>query len=172
MIVMDPGVLDEPFYPFMVYNYSEITLRINRVKPEHYRSNLPCFPRYSYGRGEDQSYHQLPGEELLNEVIQTNCERDEPKEIKIPLKAYLTEKSGVGQLIVFIEPTQKAWNECEHNRWQSKQIVSAWLQCTRLAVDVFVSSGKYILTESVLCLCFNDFTNTDGVDISEKLSKI
>ncbi|CAF1121901.1 unnamed protein product [Rotaria sordida] len=142
LIVMDPGVLDEPFYPFMVYNYSEITLRINRVKPEHYHSNLPCFQQYSYIHGEEESYRQLPGEELLNKVVQTNCERDEPKEMKVPLKAYLAENSGVGQLIVFIEPTEKAWNECQHNHWQRKPIISAWLQCTRLAVDVFVSSGK------------------------------
>ncbi len=155
---MDPGVLNEPFYPFMVYNYSEITLRINRVKPEHYQSNLPCFQPYSYVHGEEESYRQLPGEELLNEVVQTNCERDEPKEIKVPLKAYLTENSGVGQLIIFIEPTKKAWNEHQHDRWQRKQIVSAWLQCTRLAVDLFVSPGKYTLLESVSCFYFNDFT--------------
>ena len=142
MIVMDPGVLDEPFYPLMVYNYSEITLRINRVKPEHYHRNLPCFQQYSYGYGQEESYVQLPGEELLNEVMQTNCERDEPKEIKVPLKAYLSKNSGVGQLIIFIEPTKKAWDECQHNHWERKQILSAWLQCTRLAVDVFVSSGK------------------------------
>ncbi|CAF5011751.1 unnamed protein product, partial [Rotaria sp. Silwood1] len=48
MITMDPGVLNEPFYPFMVYNYSEVTLRIHRVKPEHYHPNLPCFNSYSY----------------------------------------------------------------------------------------------------------------------------
>ncbi|CAF4114154.1 unnamed protein product, partial [Adineta steineri] len=142
MIIMDPGVLDEPFYPFMVYNYSEITLRINRVKPEHYNPNLPCFQQYSHRhREEEESHHQLPGEELFNEIIQTNCERDEPKEIKIPLKSYLTKTSSVGQLIVFIEPTEKAWNGCQHNDWQRKQVISVWLQCTRLAVDLFVSPG-------------------------------
>jgi hypothetical protein len=146
MIVMDPGVLNDPFYPFMVYNYSELTLRINRVEPEHYRSNLPCFQQYSYLNEKEESYLQLPGEELLNEIVQTNCERDEPKEIKVSLKAYLTKTSGVGQLIVFIEPTQKALDECQHNRWQRKSIVSAWLQCTRLAVDVFVSSGNIYIT--------------------------
>ena len=139
---MDPGVLDEPFYPLMVYNYSELTVRINRVKPEHYDPNLPCFRGYAYGYGEGESYVKLPGEELLNEVMQTHCERDEPKEIKIPLKAYLAKNSGVGQLIVFIEPSQKAWNEFQHNQWERKQVISAWLQCTRLAVDVFVSAGK------------------------------
>ncbi|CAF1370238.1 unnamed protein product [Adineta steineri] len=144
MIIMDPGVLDEPFYPFIVYNYSEITLRINRVKPEHYNLNLPCFQQYFYRYGEEESYHQLPGEELLNEVIQTNCERDEPKEIKIPLKSYLTKNSGVGQLIIFIEPTEKACQECQHNHWERKQIISAWLQCTRLAVDLFVSPGTNV----------------------------
>ena len=141
---MDPGVLDEPFYPFMVYNYSEITLRINRVKPEHYHPNLPCCQHYFYTHDVEDSHLELPGEELLNEVVQTNCERDEPKEMKIPLKAYLTKTSGVGQLIICIRPTNKAWDECQHNQWQRKQIVSAWLQCTRLTVDVFISSGKFI----------------------------
>ena len=144
MIVMDPGVLNEPFYPFMVYNYSELTLRINRVKAEDYDPNLPCFQPYSYMQREGkESYIQLPGQELLNEIIQTNCESDEPKEIKIPLETYLSKNNGVGQLIVFIEPTEKAWNQCQHQHWERKKILSAWLQCTRLAVDVFVSPGKY-----------------------------
>jgi hypothetical protein len=157
MIVMDPGVLNDPFYPFMVYNYSEITLRINRVKPEHYHSNLACFQQYFYGNEGEKSVIELPGEELLNEVVQTNCERDEPKEIKVPLKSYLTKNSEVGQLIVFIEPTQKAWDECQHSNWQRKPIVSAWLQCTQLAVDVFVSSGNDTLLESVSCCYFDIF---------------
>ncbi|CAF1018384.1 unnamed protein product [Adineta steineri] len=138
MIIMDPGVLDEPFYPFVIDNYSEITLRINRVKPKHYHPNLPCFQRHSYKNEEKESVIELPGEKLLNKVIQTNCERDVSKVIKVPLKAYLTKNSGVGQLIVAIEPTQKAWNECQHKHWERREIVSAWLQCTRLAADVFV----------------------------------
>ncbi|CAF4541602.1 unnamed protein product, partial [Rotaria sp. Silwood2] len=145
MITVDPDVLDGPFYPFMVYNYSEVMLHIHRVKPEHYHPNLPCFNSYSYTYEGGELYNKLPGEELLNEVVQTNCERDEPKEIRVPLKTYLTKNSGVGQLIVLIEPTRKALNECEDNNWQHRQIISVWLQCTRLAVDVFVSSGTYKL---------------------------
>ncbi|CAF2761726.1 unnamed protein product [Rotaria sp. Silwood2] len=147
MITMDPGVLDEPFYPFMVYNYSELTLRIHRVKPQHYHPTLPCFNSYSYTYEGEEWYNKLPGEELLNKVVQTNCERDEPKEIRVPLRAYLTKNCGVGQLIVLIEPTKKAFNECQDNNWQYRQIISVWLQCTRLAVDVFVSSGTYKLRE-------------------------
>jgi hypothetical protein len=150
---MDPGVLNEPFYSFMIYNYSEITLRINRVKPKHYHPNLACFRHYSYGHEEEESYLQLPGEELLNAIVQTNCEHGEPKEIKVPLKAYLTKNSGVGQLLIFIEPTQKAWDKCHHQHWQRKPMLSAWLQCTRLAVDVFASSGKYHV--SILMILLN-----------------
>ncbi|CAF1355694.1 unnamed protein product [Rotaria sp. Silwood1] len=141
MVTIDPGVLDEPFYPFMVYNYSELTVRINRVKPEHYDPNLPCFNSYTYTMEDQAWYNKLPGEELLNTVIKTNCERDEPKEIRIPLKEYLNKNSGVGQLILLIEPTKKAWSECQRHDWQYRQIKSAWIQCTRLAVDLFVSSG-------------------------------
>ncbi|CAF3912925.1 unnamed protein product [Adineta steineri] len=142
MIIMDPGVLDDAFYPFLIYNYSEIILRVNQVKPEHYRQDLPCFQQYSYRNGQEESNRELPGEELFNETVQTNCERDEPKEMKIPLKTYLSKESGVGQLIIFIEPTDKAWDACRQNEWEHKPIVSAWLQCTRLAVDVFVSSAS------------------------------
>lgn len=153
MITMDPGVLDEPFYPFMVYNYSELTLRIHRVKPEHYDRNLPCFSPYSYAYEAEKWYNRLPGEELLNEVIKTNCERDEPKEIRVPLKRFLTKISGVGQLIILIEPTRKAWKECQSNNWQYRQIISVWLQCTRLAVDAFVCSGNYKLKRNwTLCI--------------------
>ncbi|UJR17435.1 hypothetical protein I4U23_004330 [Adineta vaga] len=142
MIIMDPGVLDDPFYPFMLYNYSEIILRINRVKPEHYQPNLPCFQPYSYVHGKTETNRQLPGEELLNETVQTNCERDEPKEMKIPLKSYLTKDSGVGQLIIHIEPTEKSWTECQHNEWEQKPVICAWLQCTRLTADVFLSPAN------------------------------
>ncbi len=144
---MDPGLLDELFYQFMVYNYSELTLRINRVKPEHYHKSLPCFTPYSYKYEGREWYNKLPGEELLNEVIQTNCGRDEPKEIRIPLKAYLTKHSGVGQLLLLIEPTKKAWDQCQSSNWEHRQIISVWLQCTRLAVDIFLSSGNCILKE-------------------------
>ncbi|CAF4209806.1 unnamed protein product [Rotaria socialis] len=169
MITMDPGVLDEPFYPFMVYNYSELTLRIHRVKPEDYHPNLPCFNSYSYVSEEEEWYNKLPGEELLNEVIQTNCERDEPKEIKIPLKSYLKKNSRVGQLIVLIEPTKKAWNECQTNNWQYRQIISVWLQCTRLAVDVFACSGKSnILTAWVTELMTGASINQAIVSVSNK----
>ncbi|CAF3824365.1 unnamed protein product [Rotaria sordida] len=141
MIIMDPGVLDDPFYSFMVLNYSELKLRINRVKPEHYDRNLPCFMPYKYMNQEQHPHIDLPGIELLNETFQTNCEYDEPKEIRVPLKAYLTKNSGVGQLIVLIEPTKKAQDRCQNRNWRSRQIISVWLQCTRLAVDLFVSLG-------------------------------
>ncbi len=142
---MDPGVLNDPFYPFLVYNYSELNVRIHQVKPEHYQLNLLCFNPYSYRFDEkrNQSNINLPGEELLNEIMQTNCEPDAPKEINLPLKPYLTKDSGIGQLIVLIQPTEKAWNQCEHSEWEGKPIISAWLQCTRLAVDAFISPGTY-----------------------------
>ncbi|CAF4486725.1 unnamed protein product, partial [Rotaria sp. Silwood2] len=143
MIIMDPAVLNDPFYPFMVYNYSELRLRIHRVQPEHYHPNLPCFQQYFYAN-EQESIIELPGEKLVDEVIKTSCERDEPKEMKVPLKPYLTNNSGVGQLIISIEPTEKAWKECQHNQWQPKPRLSAWLQCTRLAIDVFISSGTNV----------------------------
>ncbi|CAF4854577.1 unnamed protein product, partial [Rotaria sp. Silwood1] len=169
MITMDPGVLDEPFYPFMVYNYSEVTLRIHRVKPEHYHPNLPCFNSHSYTYEGQEWYNKLPGEELLNEVVQTNCERDEPKEIRVPLRAYLTKNSGVGQLIILIEPTKKALSECQDNNWQYRQIISVWLQCTRLAVDVFVSSGtSNTLTAWVTELMTGAPINQATVSISNK----
>jgi alpha-2-macroglobulin len=171
MIVMDPGVLDDPFFPFMVYNYSEIDLRINRVKPEHYRPDLPCVRGYGYGH-DKEAYPHLPGEELFNSVVQTHCERDEPKEMKIPLKAYLTKDSGVGQLIVFIQPTQKAWGECQHNQWESKPIVSAWLQCTRLAVDVFVSSGNCILIYLTSTLTLHCFTIGTGSRVTAWVTEL
>ncbi|CAF1586048.1 unnamed protein product, partial [Adineta ricciae] len=142
MIIMDPGVLDEPFYPLMIYNYSEVTLCVNRVEPTDFRQELPCFQPYSYGNGKRIANIHLPGKELVNETIQTNCERDEPKEMKIPLKSYLAQESGVGQLIILITPTQKAWNEYPHNKWEEKPVISAWLQCTRLAIDVFHSSAR------------------------------
>jgi len=141
MIVMDPAVLNDPFYPITVYNYSELNVRINRVKPEHYSLNLPCFNPYSYRITEEESIINLPGEELLNQILKSNCERDTPKEIAIPLKSYLTKDSGVGQLIVLIQPTEQAWNAFEHNHWDRKPVISAWLQCTRLTVDTFVSPG-------------------------------
>ncbi|CAF1606653.1 unnamed protein product, partial [Didymodactylos carnosus] len=142
MIIMDPGVLDEPFYPFMVYNYSELTIRINKVKPEHYQRCLPCFNSCYFTYENQEWYNKLPGEDLLNEVIQTNCKRYEPKEVKVPLTAYLNKKSNSGQLIILIRPTKKAWDECQRGGCEYRLFISAWLQCTRLAVDVYLSAGN------------------------------
>ena len=144
MAIMDPAVLSDPFYSLMVYNYSELNVRINRVKPEHYNLQLPCFNPYSYQFNDEEKNAtiNLPGEELVNQVVQTNCEPDAPKEISIPLKSYLANGSGIGQLIVLVQPTEQAWNKFEHNRWERKPVVSAWLQFTRLAVDAFVSPGS------------------------------
>ncbi|CAF2115781.1 unnamed protein product [Rotaria magnacalcarata] len=148
---MDPGLLDEPYYSFIVCNYSELIIRINRVKPEHYQPDvLRCNVRFGDdddAEEEDQQEaiedsHNIPGEELLNEIIQTNCQWNEPKEIRIPLKAYVTKSSGVGQLFIFITITKKAYKECEHRYWGDKRAILVWLQCTRLAVDTFVSSNK------------------------------
>ena len=168
---MDPAVLDDPFYPFMVYNYSELSLRIHRVKPEHYRPDLPCLQTYAYQQEEESSV-QLPGEELLNEIIPTHCQRDEPKEIRIPLKAYLAKDSGVGQLVVCIQPTQKALKECRYDQWQPKPIIGAWLQCTRLAVDVFASSSVDVrLTAWVTELMSGVPVNQATVSIGNKKSE-
>ena len=145
---MDPGLLYEPFYSFFVYNYSELILRINQVKPEHYQSKLLNFGPSFFDKDEEQEwYNKLPGEELLNEIIQTNCQRDQLKEIRIPLKAYFTKSSGVGQLFIYIEPTEETFNQFQHIYWADRSKISVWLQCTRLAVDVFASSSNFILIE-------------------------
>ncbi|CAM2724480.1 unnamed protein product [Rotaria socialis] len=159
IIIMDPGLLDEPYYSFIVCNYSELIIRINRVKPEHYQPNVLRFNARSGDDDDDEeeeeekekeedqkeaieNNHNIPGEELLNEIIQTNCQRNEPKEIRIPLKTYLTKSSGVGQLFIFITTTKKAYKECEYRYWVDTRAILVWLQCTRLAVDTFASSNK------------------------------
>ena len=143
MIIMDPGLLNDPMYSFAILNYSELNIRINRVKPEDYNRQLPCFNAFisQFNRKEDKSNIELPGEELLNEILQTDCEPNISKEIKLPLKSYLTNNSGHGHLIVFIQPTEKAWNQYAHSQRQGKPLLSAWVQCTRLAVDIFRASG-------------------------------
>jgi hypothetical protein len=141
---MDPGLLDEPYYSFLVYNYSELTLRINRVKPEHYRSDLFYFNEDFDADQEKEWYDKLPGELLFNQIIQTNCQHNELKEIKVPLKTYFTKSSGVGQLFIFIIPTTKAYEQFEHRSWENRPNILVWLQCTRLAVDIFASYGNFI----------------------------
>ncbi|CAF2054766.1 unnamed protein product, partial [Rotaria magnacalcarata] len=139
MIIMDPALLNEPCYTFIVCNYSELILRINRVKPEHYQEYLLYFNRRNRSDVEQELDNKLPGEELLNEIIQTNCQLNEPKDIRVPLKAYFTKPSGVGQLLILIEPTKKARAEFRNEHWNDRPTISIWLQCTRLAVDVFSS---------------------------------
>ncbi|CAF3636125.1 unnamed protein product [Rotaria socialis] len=140
MIIMDPALLNEPCYTFIVCNYSELILRINRVKPEHYQEYLLYVNRRYRSDEEQEPDNKLPGEELLNEIIQTNCQLNEPKDIRVPLKAYFTKPSGLGQLLILIELTEKARAEFRNEHWNDRPTISIWLQCTRLAVDVFSSS--------------------------------
>ena len=148
MVIMDPGLMNDPFYSIIVYNYSELKVRINRVKPEHYNKDLPCFNPYccyTVSKGRLECNLKLPGEELLNTIMKTDCKPDEPKQIDIPLKSFLKEDSRVGQLIVLIHPTEEVWKKYKHIINKLESLVSAWLQCTRLAVDAFTSTGKYKL---------------------------
>jgi len=145
---MDPGLLDEPYYSFLVYSYSELILRINRVKPEHYRSDLLDFNEDFDTDEEKEWYEKLPGEILFNQIIQTNCQHNELKEIKIPLKTYFTKSSGLGQLFIFIRPTIKAYKQFEDRSWENRPTISVGLQCTRLAVDIFATYGKFILKDN------------------------
>ncbi|CAF4766301.1 unnamed protein product [Rotaria socialis] len=108
MIIMDHVLLNEPCYTFIVCNYSELILRINRVKPEYYQEDLLYFNRRYRSDEEQEQDNKLPDEELLNEIIQTNCQLNEPRDISVPLKAYFTKSSGVGQLFILIESTEKA----------------------------------------------------------------
>ena len=137
---MDPAALDDPFYSYFVYNYSEIRLRINRVQPKHYSNDLPSFRGYL--SADEESQLRLPGEELFDDIIQTNCEKDDPKEMKIFLKPFLRGDTPVGQLLILIQPTEKAYKACPNSRGYSEPTLSAWIQCTRLAGDVFLSSGN------------------------------
>lgn len=183
--VLDPAYLDDPYYPLIVCNYSELRVRISRVKPEHFSERLFYDNNYAQedddeveeeeeeeeelryndedeplDRGDkedfdnetenqnmdEQKCFNMPGEELLDEIMETNCDVNEPKEIRIPLKNYLS-KLGLGQLFIFIEPTKQARMKCRQNRWEQLPRVVTWLQCTKLAANVFVSQGKSILGE-------------------------
>ncbi|CAF2071916.1 unnamed protein product [Rotaria magnacalcarata] len=62
MIIMDPALLNEPCYTFIVCNYSELILRINRVKPEHYQEYLLYFNRRYRSDEEQKPDDKLPGE--------------------------------------------------------------------------------------------------------------
>jgi len=165
---MDPGLLDDPYYSFIVCNYSELKIRINRVKPEHYhRKLLHSNSEFYGGEGdgdddddddddeddevedtEQERCDNLPGEELLDEIMQTNCQRNEPKEIRLPLKTYLSKSSGIGQFLILIETTKAARKQCKRRYWEGRPTLSVWLQCTRLAVDVFASSSNIILKQN------------------------
>ncbi|CAF3263406.1 unnamed protein product [Rotaria socialis] len=121
MIIMDPALLNEPCYTFIVCNYSELILRINRVKPEHYQEYLLYVNRRYRSDEEQEPDNKLP-------------------DIRVPLKAYFTKPSGLGQLLILIELTEKARAEFRNEHWNDRPTISIWLQCTRLAVDVFSSS--------------------------------
>ncbi|CAF4451576.1 unnamed protein product, partial [Rotaria magnacalcarata] len=112
---------------------------------------------------------KLPGEELLNEIIQTNCQLNEPKDIRVPLKAYFTKPSGLGQLLIFIELTEKARTEFRNEHWNDRPTIAIWLQCTRLAVDVFSSSDPDgTLTTWVTDLMIGTPNNQATVSISNQ----
>ncbi|CAF4253465.1 unnamed protein product, partial [Rotaria magnacalcarata] len=112
---------------------------------------------------------KLPGEELLNEIIQTNCQLNEPKDIRVPLKAYFTKPSGLGQLLIFIELTEKARTEFRNEHWNDRPTIAILLQCTRLAVDVFSSSDPDgTLTAWVTDLMIGTPNNQATVSISNQ----
>lgn len=149
---MDPVLLEESFYSFVICNYPELTVRINRVEPEHFQEDI-----FSSENTE------WPGEELFNGIIQTDCQLNEPKEIRLALKKYLNNSSGTGQLFIFIEPTESARNQFENDCWNDRPCISVWLQLTRLAVDVFAALGNfYDSNKRIINFNFRSETNVDG----------
>ncbi|CAF4288196.1 unnamed protein product [Rotaria socialis] len=91
-------------------------------------------------------YTLLIQSEILKDIYGQTLQHDHSDQpIQFEVQAIDSPTLGVlqgesGQLLILIELTEKARAEFRNEHWNDRPTISIWLQCTRLAVDVFSSS--------------------------------
>lgn len=123
LVTLDPS--GKPEVTVEVTNHPRLRVRAWKVEPKHWDAYVKCLTT-------DQA--KIPGAVLLDEQLQTHCQPDLPKEVKIDLTSAFPK--GLGQALVMIEPPA---TRDDHPRFFS------WVQSTRIGLDA-LADGRQIVT--------------------------
>ncbi|KAH7352881.1 hypothetical protein KP509_19G068600 [Ceratopteris richardii] len=136
MVILNPSTRIDPFIPLSVTNFSSLYIQVFQVEVDDYSStesssgiHMTCM-----------EYQKNPGKKVYDEVVELQCEIDEPFEYKIPLGSHLQHsEERYGLLLVVAQPTETAWEQCggTAESYVYRQTVRVWVQCTQLALDVY-----------------------------------
>ncbi|KAL9643678.1 hypothetical protein ABK040_016130 [Willaertia magna] len=121
LIVIDPTVKEKPSFSVFTVNLDKIHVIVTQVTPELYYSTHNNF-----------QMGQIVGTKVLDTVIDTNGQPDEPKTTDIDLSLclqYPTENLGL--IMIWVKPERSCWQ----SDWTYAPLLSACIQVTKLAVD-------------------------------------
>lgn len=136
LVTLDPT--GPPRFP--VYTINEPTLKVSAyaVGPESWHEYLT----YLRDDERDQTRRDPPGRKVISTTVKVKGAPDELTETPIDLSSALS--NGVGHVILIVEPPAQP-----KERWK-RQIVRAWIQSTRLALDAFVDDTDLVAWTNAL----------------------
>nr|CAG4709005.1 unnamed protein product [Naegleria fowleri] len=125
MTVLDPTLNTKPTYPFVTVNMDSVRCVVCQVEPSSYTSDVLYYNSYN-------NNYRFPGKTVLDTVVTTKGEQDEPCETEIDLTSYLQyPNENLGHLMVYIEPTKTSWK----GQWEHRPVYCAWIQATKISLD-------------------------------------
>jgi hypothetical protein len=111
---------------FQVTNVKRVKLRAWKVKPEDWAKYLT----YAVQRQQNHKDATPPGEEVIDEVVDTNCPQDEPFEANLDLAKGF--HNGLGQLLVEVEPLDMDI--------KYRPRYTGWIQSTQIGLDAMADA--------------------------------
>lgn len=174
MLVHDPFVAQHnkksPMFVLRTYNYRELRVCLYRMNPmggdlKKWKAEFPKgVSRFAKEKSDQIDYFGF-GQKLYDAVVPVDrFVVDNEIDFFVDLSPAL--QNGVGQVGIVVVPTQKAHYP---NRWEDRKVVRAWVQCTKLGVEVVQSYDNFhvwvsdILTgkprTGVRCSIFRPFDN-------------
>lgn len=131
MTVLDPAS-KKPYFSIFTINYNKVRMKVYKVTPEDW-SRYQNHVRYlDY---DDGTKAPMPGRLVVNKEVGIESVPDELTETRVDLGKYLP--GGFGNLVLFIEPTEKL------NKYDRRRIVT-WVQATSIGLDAFVDSEELV----------------------------
>lgn len=135
LVTVDPA---SPTPRFTVYsvNYERLRVRAYAVEP----ADWPAFTRYleRYNRGQEAE--TPPGEQVMDETVEVEAERDAMAETAVDLSEPLERSSG--HLVVVVEPPASLLSQ---DRDRRRPVVQAWVQVTHIALDAFTDQDEMVV---------------------------
>ncbi len=164
-VVLDPQGARQ--LSFQVTNVKRLKVKAWKVKPEDW----PKYMTYAIQRRQNHKDATPPGEEVIDEEVDTNSPQDESSETNLDLSKGF--ESGLGQLLVEVEPLDI------EAKYRPRYI--GWIQSTQIGLDAMADSkGAVVWANDLLSgkslpgveIRFTDNTKSGSVTDKDGLARL